>query len=267
MHVWIFGFLLVLFAQGLALEEDEDTVGEEIGVHQLERLVELLTPSECEDLLVALSQAEENILERIVKRDTSSLKESEAKCRKDLRDWLQKYGREIYFDRLTWALHHIDRTDIAVELGKNINQDTILNLKRYAEGYHELFKSMNSQEAEPETGGKKRQKRVPAYSKGPLDVALPVLYGILLGFGGTLLATVATLFAILRISRRSQQRRRPRVTCYPSYELVQQLQLIRVDCGGHIHLLSPKESAANDFRKSLKSLLDEANRTTSSAKI
>ncbi|XP_061645660.1 transmembrane and death domain protein 1-like isoform X3 [Phyllopteryx taeniolatus] len=236
MHVWIFGFLLVLFAQGLALEEDEDTVGEEIGVHQLERLVELLTPSECEDLLVALSQAEENILERIVKRDTSSLKESEAKCRKDLRDWLQKYGREIYFDRLTWALHHIDRTDIAVELGKNINQDTILNLKRYAEGYHELFKSMNSQEAEPETGGKKRQKRasdltwrdldliverppVPAYSKGPLDVALPVLYGILLGFGGTLLATVATLFAILRISRRSQQRRRPRVTCYPSYEL------------------------------------------------
>ncbi|XP_061695656.1 transmembrane and death domain protein 1-like isoform X2 [Syngnathoides biaculeatus] len=237
MHVCRLGFLLVLFALGSALEEDEDTVAEELGAHQLERLVELLTPSECEDLLDALSQPEEKNLERIVRRATSSLEESEAKCRKDLRDQLQKYGGEIYFDRLTRALHHIDRTDIAVELGKNINQDTILNLKRYAEAYHEFFKSVNTQEAEGETSEKKRRKRasdltwrdldliverpsVPAYSKGPLDVALPILYGILLGFGGTLLAAVSTLYAVLRISRRSQQRRQPRVTWYPGYEVM-----------------------------------------------
>lgn len=63
------------------------SVAEDIGVHQLERLIELLTSQECEDLLSALSHPEENIfqhLERLspeknqldlkprAKRDTSS---------------------------------------------------------------------------------------------------------------------------------------------------------------------------------------------------
>ncbi|XP_051915528.1 transmembrane and death domain protein 1-like [Hippocampus zosterae] len=238
MQVWKCGLFLFLFAHSLALEEEEEeeTVAEDIGVHQLERLVELLAPSECEDLLVALSNSEE-ITQRIVKRDTSSLEESEAKCRRDLKERLQKSDPEMYYDRLTRALHHIGRADIANELGKNINQDKILNLKRYAEGYHEFFKSMNFEEAEPETGKTKRQKRasdltwrdldliverppVPAYSTGPLDVALPLLYGILLGFGGTLLAAISTLYIVLRISRRSQKSCRPRVRSLPSYEVI-----------------------------------------------
>lgn len=40
-------------------------MAEDIGAHQLERLVELLTPKECEDLLVALSHPEENIFQHI----------------------------------------------------------------------------------------------------------------------------------------------------------------------------------------------------------
>lgn len=40
-------------------------VAEDIGVHQLERLVELLTPKECEDLLFALSHPEENIFQHL----------------------------------------------------------------------------------------------------------------------------------------------------------------------------------------------------------
>lgn len=40
-------------------------VAEDIGVHQLERLVELLTPKECGDLLFALSHREENIFQHI----------------------------------------------------------------------------------------------------------------------------------------------------------------------------------------------------------
>lgn len=40
-------------------------VGEDIGIHQLERLVELLTSKECEDLLFALSHPEENIFHRL----------------------------------------------------------------------------------------------------------------------------------------------------------------------------------------------------------
>lgn len=54
---------------------------------------------------------------------------------------------------------------------------------------------------------------VPPYQKGPLDVALPLLYGILLGFGGTLLAGVSILLIIIHIK---QHGRPPRVPSRPS---------------------------------------------------
>ncbi|XP_057712875.1 transmembrane and death domain protein 1-like [Corythoichthys intestinalis] len=229
MQILKFGFFVLLFAKSLALEEeeeeegdDEGTVKEYIGVHQLERLVELLTPFECNELLVALSPPE-------TKGDTVSLKGSEAKCRKELKTWFQRESADIHYDRLTKALYHIDRADIATELGKNINQDKILNLKRYVEGYHEFVMSLNPQEEEePETDQKKRQKRasdlmqydldliverppVPAYSKSPMDVALPSLYGLLLGFGGTLLIAIFVFYAVLRITCQNQQKRRSKV--------------------------------------------------------
>lgn len=40
-------------------------VAEDIGVHQIQRLVELLTPKECEDLLLALSHPEESIFQHL----------------------------------------------------------------------------------------------------------------------------------------------------------------------------------------------------------
>lgn len=40
--------------------------------------------------------------------------EGEARCRTALTDWLQKYGEQIYYDRLTRALQHIGRTDVAI---------------------------------------------------------------------------------------------------------------------------------------------------------
>lgn len=40
-------------------------VAVDVGVHQLERLVELLTSKECEDLLSALSHPEENIFQHL----------------------------------------------------------------------------------------------------------------------------------------------------------------------------------------------------------
>lgn len=42
-------------------------VAQDIGAHQLERLVELLTPQECEDLLRTLSHPEENIFQHVEK--------------------------------------------------------------------------------------------------------------------------------------------------------------------------------------------------------
>ncbi|XP_070767281.1 transmembrane and death domain protein 1 [Enoplosus armatus] len=257
MKVWKFCpfFVFLLLSSTLG----EDTVSEDIGVHQLERLVELLTSKECEDLLFALSHPEEDVfrhLERLspeenqlglkprAKRDTLSAADSEAQCRTALTDWLLRYGEQTYYDRLSRALQHIGRTDVAIEVGKNINQDMALSLKRNVEDYHKYVNSLNFPPVQSDTkdhqqheGQRVRKRRVrdltwrdldliverapvPMYQKGLLDVALPLLYGILLGFGGTLLAGVSILVVIIHFSRKNQQNRHPRVTSSPSRKLM-----------------------------------------------
>ncbi|KAJ0064855.1 hypothetical protein NL108_016969 [Boleophthalmus pectinirostris] len=213
MEVWIVcAFVLLLSPCSRA----QDTVAEDIGTHQLERLVKLLTLKECEDLVVALSSPEEDIfkrLERLAPENNqlrlqplnkrallSSAQEIEDECRKALTDWLVENGKEIYYDRLTRALQHIGRTDVAVEVGKNINQDMSLSLRRYVEDYHKIVSSFSVPE-EPAQATNKRVRRikvsdlsekdldviverapVPPYSKGPLDGLGPLLWSILLGF-------------------------------------------------------------------------------------
>ncbi|XP_041654981.1 transmembrane and death domain protein 1-like [Cheilinus undulatus] len=244
MKVWML-FLCIFLRLGSTL--GEDTVSEDIGVHQLERLVELLTSTECEDLLFTLSHPEENIfkhLERLspeknqlglkprAKRDTSSAVDSEAQCRTALTDWLLRYGEQTYYDRLSRTLQHIGRTDIAIEVGKNINQDKVLSLKRYVEDYQKYVSSLKVppiQSISKDGGqqGQKGRKRtvrdltwrdmdliverapVPLYQRGPLDVALPLLYGLLLGFGGTLLMGVAVLKVIIQINNRITNSHQP----------------------------------------------------------
>lgn len=39
---------------------------------------------------------------------------SEAQCRAALTDWLVKYGEQTYYDRLSRALQHVGRTDVAM---------------------------------------------------------------------------------------------------------------------------------------------------------
>ncbi|XP_037630093.1 transmembrane and death domain protein 1-like isoform X1 [Sebastes umbrosus] len=271
MKVWK---LCLFFFLRLSSTLGEDTVAEDIGVHQLERLVEMLTSQECKDLLFALSHPEENIvqhLERLspeknqldlkrAKRDSSAAADSEEWCRTALTAWMLRFGKQTYYDRLSRALQHIGRTDIAIgekqmetertlvppvalnnsvwcykEVGKNINQEKALNLKRYVEEYHKYVNSLNFPLEQPDTKEKPREgqtlrkrrvrdltwrdldlivERAPValYQKGPLDVALPLLYGILLGFGGTLLTGVAILLVIIHVSSGNQQSRHPRVT-------------------------------------------------------
>ncbi|KAL6119495.1 uncharacterized protein ACO6RY_04051 [Pungitius sinensis] len=236
MKVWSFLFLFFLL---LSPTLGEDTVADDIGVHQLERLVELLTSGECEDLLTALSHPEENIFQRIerlspetnpldprapkprAKREASPAADDEARCRLALTDWMLRHGQQTYYDRLSRALQHVGRTDIALEVGKNINQDKALKIKRYVEDYHKYVNSLNIPGEQPDSEDqqhdaphtvKKRRARpltardldlvverspVPVYQKGLSDVALPLLWGILLGFGGTLvLGTCIVLVAV-----------------------------------------------------------------------
>ncbi|XP_030279538.1 transmembrane and death domain protein 1 isoform X2 [Sparus aurata] len=193
MKVLIFCPVLVFLLLRSAL--GEDTVAEDIGAHQLERLVELLTWKECRDLLFALSHPEDDILQHLQRLSSE----------RNPQDLKPRARRE---------------TSPAAEVGKNINQDKILSLKRYVQGYHEHVKSLNSppdsesHRHEGKRSGKRRARDlswrdldliverapVPQYQKGPLDVALPLLYGILLGFGGTLFAGLAVLLVFLHVS-------------------------------------------------------------------
>ncbi|XP_024149763.1 transmembrane and death domain protein 1 isoform X1 [Oryzias melastigma] len=208
----------------------EDTVAEDISVHQLERLVELLTFKECEDLLVALSNPEENIFQHLhllspennplglqprAKRDTSSAADDETQCRTALTGWIVENGERTYYDRLSRALQHIGRTDIAIEVGKNINQDKALSLKRYVEDYHKYVMSLNLPSVREATRTHQRAHQrasnragndLPGpdlVQQGLSAVVVPFLYGALLAIGVTLLAAFL-FFIILKRPERSR---------------------------------------------------------------
>ncbi|TRY95422.1 hypothetical protein DNTS_004833 [Danionella cerebrum] len=146
-------FLFLLSFSGLCLSDD--TVAEDISPRQLERLVQLLTIRECEEFFSIISQPEEDIFEHLeeLSEERNQLFPSRKRrdayeknsCRSELKDWLQIHGEEIYYDRLSRALQKIGRTDIAIEVGKNINQDKTLALEKYVEGYHQLVNQMTSQ--------------------------------------------------------------------------------------------------------------------------
>ncbi|XP_029910652.1 transmembrane and death domain protein 1 [Myripristis murdjan] len=225
----------------------DPSVAEDIGEHQLERLVELLTSTECEDLLFVLSHPEENIFEHLerlspeknqldlkhrVRRDASSAAGGEAQCRTALTDWLLKYGEQTYYDRLSRALQHIGRTDIAVEVGKNINQDKALSLKRYVEDYHKYVSSLKFPSVQPDsdshhhTEQRVRGRRVRDLTWQDLDLIVeqvpippdqsrllnavwPLLYGFLLGFFGTFLMSISIFLLIIHISSKTQLNHEP----------------------------------------------------------
>ncbi|CAL8275447.1 unnamed protein product [Boreogadus saida] len=232
-----FLFLLLIPCYG------EETVAEDVGVHQIERLVEMLTSTECKDLLTALSSPEENIFQHLkrllpennrldpkprARRDASDADAREAECRTALTHWLLSNGEQIYFDRLSRGLQHIGRSDIAVEVGKNINQDKSLSLKRYVEGYHgsrlKTLPARSERSRQPRQDSRKTARKVrdltwrdldlvleraPVLLRGGpgvLDAAWPLLYGLLLGVGGAVLL----LHMAVRISARGRRSGPPR---------------------------------------------------------
>ncbi|XP_062314107.1 uncharacterized protein LOC134018245 isoform X2 [Osmerus eperlanus] len=185
----VLSILLLLLRTSL----EEDTVAKDLGAHQLERLVELLTSQECEDLLSALSHPEDDIFHKL---DHLSLENNEldlqARVRRD------------------------------TEVGKNINQDKSLNMKRYVEDYHKhvnnLELPMVQTEDDPHVDQQPQARQVrdlrwsdlellverapvPPYQRRPLQGAWPLVYGLLAGFGGAFLISVPLLLFLLRISR------------------------------------------------------------------
>ncbi|KAG7323226.1 hypothetical protein KOW79_012928 [Hemibagrus wyckioides] len=206
----------------------------DLGSHQLQRLVDLLTVHECEELLMTLSNPVENTFSQLscLSEETNQFRQmprtprdtdKESHCHPVLIGWLQTHSEQMYYNRLSRTLQQIGRTDIAIELGKNINQDKNLAMQHYVEEYHEQVNQMashliHSQAEETtykETRHSAKQERslswkdldlvvewqsTPPYPHHMLDGAWPLLIGLIFGVGGALLLGIPLLLFILGLS-------------------------------------------------------------------
>ncbi|KAK2825117.1 hypothetical protein Q7C36_019044 [Tachysurus vachellii] len=204
----------------------EDTVMVDLGLHQLQRLVDLLTVHECEELLMTLSNPVENISNQLhsLSEETNQFRmigrsprdtDKKSHCHSVLIDWLQTNGEQMYYDRLSRTLQQIGRTDIAIELGKNINQDKTLAMQRYVDEYHEHINQipsylMHSQAEETHHSVKKARslswkhldlvvewQPTPPYQHHMMDGVWPLIIGLILGIVGALLLGIPTLLLFI----------------------------------------------------------------------
>ncbi|XP_049342438.1 transmembrane and death domain protein 1-like isoform X2 [Astyanax mexicanus] len=190
-------FLLLLFFLGLS--HSERTVAEELGSHQLQRLVDLLTVHECEELFLALTNPEEKVFKQ-----------------------LERLSSEKN------PLRPHPRTPRDIEVGKNLNQDKTLGLQRYVEEYHEQVNKMTSQfilpqseadhhEETPDVSARQvrslswkdldlvvERQLVPPYRRQFLDGAWPLLYGLIFGFVAALGVGLPVMLFTMRICLGSQ---------------------------------------------------------------
>nr|XP_028566394.1 uncharacterized protein C12orf81-like [Podarcis muralis] len=129
----------------------DDTVADDIGSHMMGRISELLSPEECQAFYAKLIGPEENVNEELQRlsaernpiRRRREIATTEA-CKATLNGWLETEGDAMYWDRLSRALQAVGRPDVSLELGKNLNQDKSLEIKKNVEGYHKTVQRLTS---------------------------------------------------------------------------------------------------------------------------
>ncbi|XP_059727777.1 transmembrane and death domain protein 1 [Haemorhous mexicanus] len=209
------GLVLLLLALG---GRADDTVAATVGRHSMGRIAELLASSECHQLQAELNSLEEE-LDSPELEEPGALSEEEEEektarrrrgsrsargCSEALRHWLVTAGEVTTWDRLVRALHHIGRSDIARELGKNLNQDRSLELRRNVEGYRRSVQHLSSVQLQPAGPRGRRaplagdllfeRRRPPRYSRGLLGWVRPLVLGVLGAFLSSVLLTGTVMY-------------------------------------------------------------------------
>ncbi|XP_063152638.1 transmembrane and death domain protein 1 [Candoia aspera] len=217
----------------------DDTVADDIGAHMMARISELLSPEECQAFHLKLLGPEENVnneLERLSKKNNPIDRRrrrrdviTTAQCKETLRHWLETEGDTMYWDRLSRALQLIGRSDVSLELGKNLNQDKNLEIKKNVEEYHQTVKHLTSSlllEESPEGNAQGRQRRegegegsaahleqgerdgleliierkpLPPYNRSLFEWATPVVTGVLSGFLTSFVLAALALYSFVWI--------------------------------------------------------------------
>ncbi|XP_071585565.1 transmembrane and death domain protein 1 [Heliangelus exortis] len=199
------GLLVLVVAAGGRCER---AVAANVGHHAMSRIAELLSPAECRRLRGGLEQPEVLGGSQEKKKNQHRALRGRSGCSESLRLWLETAGEVTTWDRLTRVLHQIGRSDIARELGKNLNQDRSLELKRNVEEYgrslqhstssllldvweHGGERGRRAPEEEGDPGDLLFERRPPPpYTRSLLGWVGPVVSGILGGFLISLLFTV-----------------------------------------------------------------------------
>ncbi|TRZ09339.1 hypothetical protein HGM15179_017764 [Zosterops borbonicus] len=191
----------------------DDSVASSVGRHTMGRIADLLSPSECHQLQAELNSPDEE-LEELEELVALSQEENPAPhrrrrrrgihskgCSEALRLWLVTTGETTTWDRLVRALHQIGRSDIARELGKNLNQDRSLELKRNVEGYSRSVQHLSSAQLQPR--GRRaplpgemlfERQRPSRYSRGLLGWLRPLVLGVLGAFVSSVLLTGTAMY-------------------------------------------------------------------------
>ncbi|OPJ76263.1 hypothetical protein AV530_007898 [Patagioenas fasciata monilis] len=208
------GLILLLLALG---GRCEDTVAANVGRHTIGRIAELLSPSECHRLQGQLARPDEVLqeLEQLSEQNNpigSSRRRRSARsareCSEALQGWLETAGEVTTWDRLAGGLDEIGRPDIARELGKVLNQDRSLELRRnvleYGRSVQHLTSSLLLQggghggtraRRAPLRGLRFGRRPPPPYGRSLLGWLVPLVSGILGGFVASILFTVAAVFS------------------------------------------------------------------------
>ncbi|XP_057243132.1 transmembrane and death domain protein 1 [Malurus melanocephalus] len=191
----------------------DDTVAATVGRHSMSRIAELLAASECQQLQAELHSPEEELSElelQFLAEENNPMRRRRRRrgaargCSEALRSWLVTAGEVTTWDRLVRALRHIGRSDIARELGKNLNQDRSLQLRRNVEGYSRSVQHLSSVQLQPGPGRGRRAPQVgdllfqrlrpPRYDRGLLGWVRPVALGVLGAFLSSTLLTVTAMY-------------------------------------------------------------------------
>ncbi|XP_054253048.1 transmembrane and death domain protein 1 [Indicator indicator] len=212
------GLILLLLAVG---GQCEDTVVASVGRHTMSRIVALLSPAECRQLRGWLMGPEEALEEQhleqlseeknpIRPRQRRHLR-GPSRCSAALRHWRSTVGAAVTWDRLARGLRRIGRADIARELGKNLNQDRSLELRRNVEDYGRALQGLSSGLLLP--GGRQSAARgrrallghlgelrferrpQPPYSRSLLGWVTPLVSGVLGGFLASVLLSLVTAWS------------------------------------------------------------------------
>ncbi|XP_061469339.1 transmembrane and death domain protein 1 [Rhineura floridana] len=217
----------------------DDTVADDIGSHMMGRISELLSSEECQAFYVKLLSPEENVREELERlsaeknpirtrrrRDITSTEQ----CKETLNRWLDAEGDTMYWDRLSRALQAIGRSDVSIELGKNLNQDKNLEMKKNVEEYHKTVKHLTSSllldenEGSEDRSGQGRLRRegersgakfelgewddfeliierkpLPPYNRSLFGWVTPVTTGVIGGFLTSFILVALALYSFLWI--------------------------------------------------------------------